>query len=458
MKHPIAISLFFFVSFFLFLHPIDSGDFFHHIITGRFIVEHGSLPSTDTFTFSAYGKPWVAHSWGSGLLYYLTYLVGGVRGVNILLAAIGAATVGVLFLLAKKYTQLSGLILSFLSLTGILLSLYWPSRPMVWAPLFLSVLLLFLTSSKRFFYLIPVLFFLWSILYGASSLLGLVIFGLFLLSLKERWTKKNILVFTSAVAASCLNGYGIQSLFYGVSGSAYLQSQDWFPLHAVLGQQLLPNVSDRILGYGIWVTLIIILLFYLFSSHRHFFKSHVFESLLLVGILAPFFSFRYIPLVPILSLPFLFLSFQLLPKKMTHVMLWSTTALCVIFLMFRFSHFPTGLGILNEKSLSDITTFMRQHRIFGNVYTSQDLGAYVTWTMPESKVFYDTRDDLFVDTSVVKDLDTVNNGTMQITKLLDKYQATIVIGRPHLTYRPLTQSPAWKIVYFKDNYFIAIRR
>ena len=458
MRNRILLSLFLLASFFLFLHPIDSGDFFHHIITGRFIMEHGSLPYNDTFTFSAYGKPWTAHSWGSGLLYYLVYQLAGIPGVTVFFAALGVATVGFLLLLAKKYTQLSTFIYAFVCLAGLLLSLYWPSRPLVWASLLSCVLLFLLSMYKKYHYVLPVFFFVWGLLYGSSSLLGIAMLGLFLLSKKDHWTKKNLLIFVLSFGTSCLNGYGLRSVFFGLFDSSSLQSQDWFPIYTVVGQQMLPAVTYRILGYSVWVALVIVLLLQVYRNHKQFFKNHVFESLLVVGILAPFLSFRYLPLVPIVSLPFIFLSAQLLTKKMTRVMAWTIAAVCLVFFLIRFSHYPTGVGIQDERSLTDVVRFMKQYRIVGNVFVSQDLGSYVSWTMPESKVFYDTRDDLFTKTNVFRDLTAVTTGSVPITTLLDRYQATIVIGRPNPLFHPLTKSPRWKIIYFKDNYFVAVRR
>src|SRR5271168_453852 len=45
------------------------------LATGRWIIEHGAIPSTDVFSYTAEGRPWI-YPIGSSLLFYAAYLVG----------------------------------------------------------------------------------------------------------------------------------------------------------------------------------------------------------------------------------------------------------------------------------------------------------------------------------------------------------------------------------------------
>lgn len=457
MKNKILLFLLIAGSFFLFLHPIDSGDFFNHIVTGRYIAENWSLPFTDTLTFSAYGKSWIAHSWGSGLLYFVIYQMFGIPGINIFFALSGAATVAFLILLTRKYTSLSLFVFIFLWLATGILSFYWPTRPLVLGPLLLTILLLLLKIYKKYWYLLPLFFFIWNILYGASALLGLIVFALYLLCQKNRWNKKNIFVWLLSFLALYLNGYGLKSLFYGFSSNSYMQAQEWLPVYKFISQPLLPSAEYQIITYFGWLGIVSLMFIYILKNHRDFFKKYFFESVLALGIFGPFISFRFISLAPILTFPFILLSLQLLSGKLKIFSLWGALFFTISVLVIRLIIFPFGFGIKNEKPLQDLVSFMRQHGIYGNVYTNQDLGGYVSWAMPESKVFVDTRDDLFVNTKVFIDRNAVYNGTLPITKLLDLYHANIVIGKQSAIYTPLLQSPQWQLVYHKE-YFVAIRK
>lgn len=457
MNNKVISFLFVSFSFFLFLHPIDSGDFFHHITTGRYIVNNLTLPYNDTFTFTAYGMPWVAHSWGSGVLYFLLYKFFGMNGINIIFAIIGATIIGLLFLIAKKYTTFSAAVYSLLSLTGVFLSLYWPSRPLVWGPFLITVLLLLFTRYAKLRYILPLLFFCWSLLYGASSILGLAIYGLFLLTHKREWTIKNGIVFLLSVIVSCLNGYGLQSLLYGLRGSSYMQAQEWLPIYTFFGKPLLPAATFQILAYFGWFTLVSILFIYIFYNHKNIFKDNIFETILAVGLFAPFISFRYISLVPILSILFILVAVEHLSKDLNKIVSIAISLFAIFLIIIRFTSFPFGFGITNQLPLQQLVDFMRQHKIYGNVYASQDLGSYISWSMPESKVFIDTRDDLFVNTNVFTERDAVLNGNIPITKLLDSYHANIVVGKPNVIYKPLIYNHDWEIIYSKE-YFVAIKK
>src|SRR4030042_4468276 len=45
-------------------------DFWWHLRTGQLIVDTGSIPKADPFSYTAAGSPWIAHEWLSDLLIY----------------------------------------------------------------------------------------------------------------------------------------------------------------------------------------------------------------------------------------------------------------------------------------------------------------------------------------------------------------------------------------------------
>ena len=92
MKSILVGIVFSLLVFLLFLHPINASDYYHHLITGRFIAQTHSLPYTDTFSFTASGLPWVAYAWGMGLLYYILESLSGPNAVSIFTAIVGLAT------------------------------------------------------------------------------------------------------------------------------------------------------------------------------------------------------------------------------------------------------------------------------------------------------------------------------------------------------------------------------
>jgi hypothetical protein len=460
MKGKFHIYLLFTLVFFLFLRPIDSSDFFHHIAAGRDIVSNWTLPYTDTHTFTAFGKPWIAHSWGSGLAYYAIYQLFGLNGVNMFFALLGLGTISFLLLLSKNQSGHPFVTTALLLIGSATLSLYWPSRPLIMGPFFLATLLLLLKFYKKYYYLLPIFFWVWGVFYGASALLGIIVFGLYLICERGLWNIKNISGWLLSLLASCLNGYGLQSLLYGFGSELYMQTQEWLPVYQLIGLPLVPLAGYRLAVYFGWLLITAGGLFYGFKYKKNLFKQHLFEGLLALGVLSPLLSFRYISLVPIFVIPFMDVFIRQAPEKLQSRISGILTGLAVLIIMIRIAFVPLGFGIFQvkaEQPFLDVIEFMQSHKIYGDVYTTQNLGPRIYWSMPESKVFIDTRDDLFINTNVFQDLRQVFDGDEPITNLLDKYGANIVIGRPADIYKPLLNNQKWQFVYRKE-YFIAIRK
>src|SRR6516165_2201561 len=58
------------------LRTLTVTDLGWQLATARWIVQHHEIPSTDVFSYTAHGQPWV-YPVGSGLLFYGAHLIGG---------------------------------------------------------------------------------------------------------------------------------------------------------------------------------------------------------------------------------------------------------------------------------------------------------------------------------------------------------------------------------------------
>ncbi|MFN0058276.1 MAG: hypothetical protein ACKVX7_07440 [Planctomycetota bacterium] len=77
------------------LHTLSNNDLPLHIATGDYVLAHG-IPTTDPFSFTAGGRPWVPHEWLAGVLFALARQLAGDQGLvwlNVLLAGVLAALV-----------------------------------------------------------------------------------------------------------------------------------------------------------------------------------------------------------------------------------------------------------------------------------------------------------------------------------------------------------------------------
>ena len=60
----------------------------YHIRTGEYILDHGSIPRVDIFSFSKPGQPWYAWEWLSAVLFAIVHRSQGMKGLVILSAVV----------------------------------------------------------------------------------------------------------------------------------------------------------------------------------------------------------------------------------------------------------------------------------------------------------------------------------------------------------------------------------
>ncbi len=77
------------------LRTVTDWDLGWQMATGRWIVQHHQIPSTDVLSYTAKGQPW-EYPVASGVLFYLVYLAGGYALLSVLGAAVCVSTVALL--------------------------------------------------------------------------------------------------------------------------------------------------------------------------------------------------------------------------------------------------------------------------------------------------------------------------------------------------------------------------
>ena len=79
-------------AFFAGLRTVADFDLGWQLATGRYIVQHHVIPSTEMFSYTAHGSPWIYPPF-SGVIFYLLFLLGGYAALSWLSAFACAATV-----------------------------------------------------------------------------------------------------------------------------------------------------------------------------------------------------------------------------------------------------------------------------------------------------------------------------------------------------------------------------
>lgn len=174
------------------LTPIPPHDFWWHMATGRLIVQTGTIPTVDQFSYTQVGEPFYNQGWLAQVLMYGIHSLGGVPLLLVVQAAVVALTYGLLLLLCIRRSGALRLSVGVLLMTTMPLSFdNWNVRPQTYAfPLFIAFLYILTMwrladSSKDVasqsllkghrLWLLPLLMVVWVNLHGSFVLGGALI-------------------------------------------------------------------------------------------------------------------------------------------------------------------------------------------------------------------------------------------------------------------------------------------
>ena len=109
------------------------GDTSWHVAVGRWIGQQGHIPTTDPFSFTAFGKPWVAMEWPADLLFAGAFHLFGYAGLAAITAAAIMALNTILLLYLRSRIGPIGLVIVILTM-DVVLSAFMLARPhvLVW--------------------------------------------------------------------------------------------------------------------------------------------------------------------------------------------------------------------------------------------------------------------------------------------------------------------------------------
>lgn len=222
---------------------LNDPDSYSHIEVGRWIIAHGTLPSSDPFSFSRHGAPWITFEWLSEVIYAAAYALSGWSGVVVLAAAAIALAFGLFtFFLLRELSPTQTLLMVMAAV--VLLAPHMLARPHV---LVLPVMVTWAAALVRCmdragpppYWALPLLV-LWANLHGsvvlALGLIGPVGLEVLLREKRSEWPQVILrwLPFAAlAVGASCLTPYGPEPLLIPLTtlglGPALAWISEWRP-------------------------------------------------------------------------------------------------------------------------------------------------------------------------------------------------------------------------------------
>jgi hypothetical protein len=383
-------------------------DLWWHIKVGQNILATHSWPTTDSFSHSVAGTPWLAYEWLGDVLLGAVERLAGLQGLLLLLVVLGSAIVLALYSYAamrsgnSKAAFLASLVLCSLAFASFNL------RPQMLGYLFIILLLIvlerFRQGNQNALWFIPLLFLVWINAHG-SWVIGLGVFFLFWITgcfafrwgnlETNRWTPKERLsistVFLFSIAAIPITPYGGQLAAYPFTVATTLplnveNVMEWqsMPFHLAGGKiflcLLLGMLVLQVISRFTWrLEEFLLLLFGTWMA-----CLHVRFLLLFVPFFAPLFATMLARWIP---------SYD--RQKDLRIVNASIMAGALAAMVHFFPSQQEMRGIVARTFPAQAVDYMRSHPVPGSLYNTYGFGGYLVWALPQQKVFIDGRGDLY---------------------------------------------------------------
>jgi hypothetical protein len=437
-------------------------DMWWHLKTGELILSTHRWATTDPYSYTAAGAPWMSAEWLGDVLIAAVYRLGGLRGLEALLIVMGGAVMLALYGLA---TLRSGNCKAAFFVSVPLISLAAVSfnlRPQMLGFLFLILTLIamerFRQGRQRAVWMLPPLFLIWVnthgswiiglmtvVVYLACGLVGFQMEGLE----ARRWTNSERLrlelILLLSLAAIPITPYGTRLAAYPFTVASSLpvsvaNVQEWrvMPFDLISGKVFLILLLGFIVAQVAFRFAWRLEEFLLFLFGTAMACLHVRFLMLFVPFFAPLAATVLSRWAPAYN-----------KAKDQYLMNFALMAGIVISMVY---YFPTQSQM--EETVAGrfpvhALQYLREHPLPGRLFNTYGYGGY----MIEAgfKPFIDGRSELFEQTGVLSDymyIKQLQPGTLRVLRGYGIGSVLMGHGEPLLTV--LAASPEWRRVY-SDN-------
>jgi len=385
--------------FLVLVRPINDPDIWWHLRTGQYILQSFHVPRTDIYSFTAFGRPWIAPEWLLESVMYALYYLFGWIGLNVISALVSA----LVFLYVARHCQAPAqivLVAAIASQTAALVVLRDP-RPrlatLIFSAVFLVVLRNYTRSGTKRLWILPPLMIAWVNLHPGYPV-GLVLIllaGIASVLGKNRKRLPHLAsIFVLCLIAISVNPYGLRMYTYP------FETQYSAIYMSIITEWNAPDFRD----YEALPFLLLILgIISVLGLSEKKISSFDLLSLMMVCFLS-LRSKRHVSLLSLVSIPVLaehswnWISSTSYGRRIGASQNSRETLLPVLLiLVILIIHLPAVLQTIrspinmSEKPVAAIR-FMQEQNLPNNVFSKYEWNDYLVWASPSKKVFIDGRD------------------------------------------------------------------
>jgi hypothetical protein len=433
---------------------LDDNSFLTHLATGRLILDDGSVPTTDPYSWTAAGDRWVVQSWLASVLYAVTEDAGG----GALLRVLFAAQITGLGLVAWRLSRPAVGLLPRIAVVSMVLLIGkagWSERPLLIGLLCLGAALLAVEGDLRPGWLVP-LGWVWANSHGSFplgvALLAVLALGSRLDGERRPQELRPLAMLLGGVVLSVVNPLGPALLV--------------FPVELLGKMDVLRNVIEwrapafTELWQRVWLVEMVVA--WLGLVRRPSWRSGLAVALASALSLV---ALRNIVVASLFLVPVLARSWgdlgQLRTDSRPRLAVAGVAAVGALTVLvalarldqpdYRLDRYPVRpVAWLRGQGIGPDDTRLVTHDYAGNWLESVD--------GDDASVFYDDRFDMF-PTQVSEDYYDLVTAAPGALAVLDRHDAdTVVWRRSDPLAATLAVADTWRVAYVDDLYVVACRR
>jgi hypothetical protein len=462
--------------------PVGDNDLWWLLETGEYMVATRTLPTTDPFTWTAQGAPWVNHAWGFELVLYGIYAAAGLGGLIALQALFALATFAVMSWTLSR-DGIPAAWGAVLIIAGALITKgFWAPRPQLVTYLGLAILWAIVREYRegrgdRLRWL-PVLTLVWVNLHG-GFLVGLAVLGLAAVGQAadglfdrgedappSRGAGRLALIWLACLGTALLNPFHVRALLFPLQVLGDLSAKDfiieWFSpafqspelrlfeglllfvLAAMPGARRPPRLGD--------IALLVALVHLTLDATRNI----------------PLFVIVLTPLAARLGVDAWERARDALhpDRRLTRWPACAAAALAIVLGVAFFRDLGPQLAPMLRPRWglaggvpAGAADFLLANRLPGHLFNEYGWGGYLTWRLfPHYRVFIDGRIAVF-PRDVREDFLAVNNGQPDWLDILDRRRIDLILIRTGTALASLLrEAPGWTVAYQDPQAIIFQRR